>query len=710
MSRSIPRTPPPTRTVAPANPVHDARIDKFFLKRQSPRRHCATWRATRRDRRDATRDVRFRRSSIRFPARADARDRSFVRRARGDDDVENIALDVARFVRVVGRSTRPCERRADFARHFSVTAQIAVGVRACEDALDARDDADDNHTPDDVVDSATVCAEWTTVALARCDAAALESRGRARGTDEAPSPRAERLARVLGAQAPSVDDPRGRAAVEMFRSGERGVRDVAVAAARRGRETRGGRASLGDFVARVGPSSAAFERAATPGGDGVERERWWNGRVVGVESRCAETAKTAMAAQIERARRGWRLDGARRATNARPSGARIIDCVDYELTTWGVVERWSTSSETGDEATRTACEAAMRDLRLSSVVRQEHPSRARRVREPRERARFCPPLASMRMTTTTTTTKNDDDEKSARAIAAAWRAVGASVYSATGAAPLGAERFQSQDVARGARGARGGRDGLRAAPVVWDDAKVVELFERATKVVRRSPGTPPRKRKFAAAVRHGLAWRFHAFITRLRPPRGIARPVHAHGARGDASTAPFVASSRRPRRRLLAARAARGFSDVIDASPRIVVGRLSDAARRLQRAWRAAAPLARARDDRVHAGAPRPRAARAPSRADCRPRGVPMTAGARRVRRGDAPGGGADAIAGRPRRRRAGAAAAFAAPAGGGSARIRAPRRRLRRRRRNRDAAAGLYVSARRSASADPGGVPRVRR
>tara|TARA_B100001758_G_scaffold111036_1_gene95150 strand:+ start:311 stop:544 length:234 start_codon:yes stop_codon:yes gene_type:complete len=60
-----------------------------------------------RARRDATRrdDVRFRLDSIRFPARADARDRSLVRRARGDDDVETIALDVSRasFETFVGR-------------------------------------------------------------------------------------------------------------------------------------------------------------------------------------------------------------------------------------------------------------------------------------------------------------------------------------------------------------------------------------------------------------------------------------------------------------------------------------------------------------------------------------------------------------------------------------------------------------------------------
>ena len=69
-----------------------------------------------------------------------------------------------------------------------------------------------------------------------------------------------------------------------------------------------------------------------------------------------------------------RRGGDERATNA-PAPA----CVDYEFV-WGVVERWSTSSETGDEATRTACEAAIAPC-LSSVVRQERASRARRVRE-----------------------------------------------------------------------------------------------------------------------------------------------------------------------------------------------------------------------------------------------------------------------------------------------------------------------------------------
>ena len=89
---------------------------------------------------------------------------------------------------------------------FGDGANYESRVRACEDALDARDDGDDDDTPDDVVDSATVCAEWTTVALARCGAAALESRGRARETGRGKTHARSGLARVLGERAPSVDD------------------------------------------------------------------------------------------------------------------------------------------------------------------------------------------------------------------------------------------------------------------------------------------------------------------------------------------------------------------------------------------------------------------------------------------------------------------------------------------------------------------------
>lgn len=232
---------------------------------------------------------------------------------------------------------------------FGDGASFDARVRACEDALAAADSDDDEDIDTESLSrAATVCAEWTTTALARCG----ESRG-ARGKPPA---------RTLGADAPSAvevcadarlwtcfvrahdacGDVRARAS-----GGDAGrAADALLTATSSGRVP-------GETLAR------AFEilTASGTGTTGTTTSRG-HGASWASRERCAETAKTAMASTHAVAVTRVALLGAAAATNARPN-APAPACVDFEFV-WRVVELWSTSSDAGDAATEKACEAAMR--------------------------------------------------------------------------------------------------------------------------------------------------------------------------------------------------------------------------------------------------------------------------------------------------------------------------------------------------------------
>ena len=228
---------------------------------------------------------------------------------------------------------------------FGDGASFDARVRACEDALGDADAADDDDTDDARARAATVCAEWTTTALARCG----ESRG-ARGKPPA---------RTLGADAPSAVEVCADARLwTCF------VRAHDVCGGTRARASGGDAGRAADALLTATSSgrvpgetlARAFE-ILTASGTGTTTSRG-HGASWASRERCAETAKTAMASTDATAVTRVALLGAAAATNARPN-APAPACVDFDFL-WRVVELWSTSSDVGDEATAKACEAAMR--------------------------------------------------------------------------------------------------------------------------------------------------------------------------------------------------------------------------------------------------------------------------------------------------------------------------------------------------------------
>ena len=448
---------------------------------------------------------------------------------------------------------------------FGDGANYESRVRACEDALDARDDGDDDDTPDDVVDSATVCAEWTTVALARCGAAALESRGRARETGRGKTHARSGLARVLGERAPSVDD--ACADARLWRCFVR-AREVCgttrVAAASGGEARRAADALLSAISSGRVPDETlarAFEMLTTSGTTASSANGGGTGASWASRERCAETAKTAMAARDAAATTRVALLGAAAATNARPN-APAPACVDYEFV-WGVVERWSTSSETGDEATRTACEAAMRAFVFHPLYAKSAP----RVLAECGNARETGGKKHRVDEDDDDDDDDDDDEKpsTARAVSAARSAPTfiRQIFKRVAAATTGDGDVVALRLAPWLARTMCEMDDSRAS-ASKEDAKAlfVGLFEPVARafVVADSPGTPTgRKRKFAAADAIADAL---VRLLRTASDHALYSSLDADGA-VETRVASFVASA--TSRAATAPRAPRGWSDVIDA-------------------------------------------------------------------------------------------------------------------------------------------------
>ena len=253
------------------------------------------------------------------------------------------------------------------------------------------------------------------------------------------------------------------------------------------------------------------------------------------------------------------LLGAAAATNARPN-APAPACVDYEFV-WGIVERWSTSSETGDEATRTACEAAMRAFVFHPLYAKSAPRVLAECGNARETG------GKKRRVDEDDDDDDDDDEKpsTARAVSAARSAPTfiRQIFKRVAAATTGDGDVVALRLAPWLARTMCEMDDSRAS-ASKEDAKAlfVGLFEPVARafVVADSPGTPTgRKRKFATADAIADAL---VRLLRTASDHALYSSLDADGA-VETRVASFVASA--TSRAATAPDAPRGWSDVIDA-------------------------------------------------------------------------------------------------------------------------------------------------